>query len=107
MTAHTHSTSIVRVGDSFRGSCACRTKGPVVANRWEADDWNRGHLADIERVRLHLNTQPSLPRAAQLYREAAAREDVTPENAALFIQMAEEIEHRVGGVPTEQLQLFD
>jgi len=106
---HNHHLSVVKVGNSFRGKCSCREAGPLREHRWEAEDWGTEHLKRIERTRLHLDSPPTLARSAKLYREAAQRPDVTPANALLFVQMADEIEHRLEGstAGSEQLALFE
>lgn len=104
-----HTTTIVGVAGSWRGKCSCREAGPIQDEQWKCDEWCRDHIKRIERTRLHLDSPPTLARAAKQYREAAERDDVTPENAALFIQLADEIDRRIEGssAGTEQLALFD
>lgn len=108
MTSHTHNTAIVRVGGSFRGGCTCKQRGPIVTERYEAEDWGISHLVEIERVRLRLRGQPSLAVAMKQYYAAAEDEQYSEPERDLWRQMAEEIDHRLNGSgePAEQLKLF-
>lgn len=105
-----HTTTVVIVGTgTWRCKCSCREAGPVTDSHWEAEKWGIGHRHRIERIRLHLDTEPTLKKAAKLYREAAANTEIPKADRDLFAQMAAEIEHRLYGPdnPPEQLALFD
>lgn len=101
-----HHTTVILIGDSFRGGCACRQRGPVVDTRWAADDWCREHTAAIERIHLRLDSQPTLGRAVKMYQEQADNEDLSDETRALFQQLATELDHRLNPDPGEQPPLF-
>jgi hypothetical protein len=100
-----HKTTIAGADDAWQGRCSCRMRSPVYDHRWEADDWNRNHLAIVDRVRTHLARSPSL-RDQYAWFSRQAEQAADPEDRRLWGMLAEELGHRLGSPPHDE-PLFD
>jgi len=105
-----HTTTVIPLTDQmWRGRCSCRETSPNLESHWKAEQWGIEHRKKIDRIRLHLDKQPSLPVAYKMFESASENSDLTDEQRALFRMMATELKHRLYGPdnPPEQLPLFD
>lgn len=105
-----HKVTIVPVKDNqWLGRCSCRATGKITADHWEATKWTMKHLAEIERVRIHASGTPSMKDQRDYYRERAGDEGLDEHERALWSQLADELDHRLGdvGPRPEQPQLFE
>lgn len=101
-----HICQVDAVGRSYRGVCACQTRGPIVATPKEAEDWNKEHRSIVLRNRLRLTPQPTLKRWAMLCREASENPDYTDEARRQWAAEAGAVERRLHPPGPEQQQLF-
>jgi hypothetical protein len=84
--------------DPWQGRCVCEARGQVVEHRWEAEDWNRTHMEQVERARAHLYASPSLSRTRDHFREMEATcTDLVQKGQ--WKMLADEIDHRLGNFP--------
>ena len=89
-----HKTWIAGVGP-YQGKCACEARGSVVDHQWQAEDWVRQHMEQVERARTHLDRTPSLAYARDYYRKMEATTD-NPTHRTQWKMLADEIDHRLG-----------
>jgi hypothetical protein len=92
-----HQTRVAGVGP-YQGKCACEARSEVVDHSWEADDWCRDHMDQVERARVHLYRQPSLASARDYYRRMADTAD-DPAHRDQWTMLADEIDLRLGNFP--------
>jgi hypothetical protein len=90
----------------YRGTCTCGAQGPLTGSRADADWWIDQHLVAAARALAHRSgRQPTLEDQAKWYRQMAD-ETVGPIHDQ-WVQLAEELEHRLGqDERTEQSPLF-
>lgn len=89
-----HKTIIAGIGP-YQGRCGCNATGPVVDHKWEAEDWTRDHMEQVERVRTHLGRAPSLTSARDYYRQMQATTD-NPVHRDQWRMLADELDMRLG-----------
>ena len=89
-----HQTRIVGNGDAWMGRCACHAQSELSEHRWEAEDWERTHLQEVERARAHLKRTPSLKDQRDWFRKQAANTSGTVRQQ--WLALAEELDHRLG-----------
>lgn len=107
-----HKTKVVPLnGGGYVTRCNCGWKHPgETPDRQVAEDWIRVHEKAIERIRTHLATKtPRLQDERDYYRSKADDPDETPENRAIWKQLADELSVRLnddGPPDANQLRLL-
>lgn len=78
-------------------ACSCRKwASEHRPTRKEAEDDAWRHLRDVRSAQSALRRQPSLPATLAYYREQQNNPEQPPRDRALFKQMGDELEHRLG-----------
>lgn len=79
-------------------ACTCRAfKALDLPTRQQAEDEFAKHMREVEKLRARVSGyQPSLKTTYAYYREMQTDPDQTPEEQALWKQMADEMASRVG-----------
>ena len=102
-----HKTWVYLIGDGFGAKCKCSKRSGKVEHRWQAEDWERGHLDEVNRIQArHANRSPSLSVTLKQYRQAQANPECTTEQQELWKQMADEVQRRIDTSGDEQLPLW-
>jgi hypothetical protein len=92
-----HRAFVAGSDGAYQGKCSCRQRGPVVAQRWEADDWTVLHIRQVNRARAHLGAHhPSLEDQRDWYRTQADRTDIPQYERDMWEMLADGLDHRVG-----------
>jgi len=77
---------------NLQARCSCKKKS-AVGTRADVDTWYFDHLREIERIRTHLGTRnPSLKTQCAWFFAQADDENNTPEDRALWRQLADELD---------------
>ena len=81
--------------DPWQGKCTCKATGPVTTLRWQADDWVRDHIDQVERARAHRRGTPSLASTRDYYRRMETT-TTDPVHRDQWRMLADELDHRLG-----------
>lgn len=90
-----HRTVVVGTTGAYQGRCACRARGSVTETHAEAMSWCDTHLKAVERART-MHGSASLADQRDYYRRMIEDPEVSDEDRALWTQLAEELDHRLG-----------
>lgn len=103
-----HKTTIVPAANGqWQAQCSCRKVSKVVKDYLGALDWEDKHHHEIERVHQHQARTPSLKDQRDYYRERAEDYSQSDQDRALWTQLAEELDHRLGErINVDRPQLF-
>jgi len=103
-----HKITHYEVEGGRRARCRCGFQTLKYEHQWQVDDEVEKHHAKIERVRAYLETRnPTVKSQYQFFSEKADDPDETPENRALWRQLADELAPRVKDKkPAPQETLF-
>jgi hypothetical protein len=83
----------------FQARCSCRKNSGWHEHPWQAEDWERAHLAEVARIRSHLEGRnPSLESQRAYYLAKATEPGVSDSYRAMWQQLADEVGHRLGDV---------
>ena len=91
-----HDTSVLNLGDGWAARCSCHWAPLSDQHRWQAEDRIAQHLDQVQRVRIHQSTSPSLKQQRDYYLRMADSRDTTPSDRRLWLQLADELSHRLG-----------
>jgi len=109
MGYHEPEIKVLGLNEKFRGSCSCGAAGLWDPDRQKAEDFLFEHAQQVERARSALRSRtPPLATQAAYYRKQADEPGTSEEDRALWLQLADELDTRLGkNTPTsEQTALF-
>lgn len=85
--------------------CRCPWTSDRLPSKQEAEDAFLAHLRDVERLKAGLGTRtPSMKGQAAYYRERANDPETPEGDRPIWVQLADELEHRLGHAPSDDEQ---
>ena len=91
-----HDTSVLNLGDGWAARCTCHWAPLSDQHRWQAEDRIAQHLDQVQRVRIPPIHLPVVETATDYYLRMADSRDTTPSDRRLWLQLADELSHRLG-----------
>lgn len=104
-----HKVTIARGNEmAFQARCRCRNQSNVFQFQWEAEDWERGHLALVERVKAYLGGKnPSLKNQRDWYFLMESGPDIPEKERELWHQLRTELDRRLNAYSAEEQSMFE
>lgn len=98
-----HRVIIEREPGGHRAICACRARSHLTPLRWQAEDWELGHLDLVARVRTHLThgRTVSLNSQRDYFRAKEADPNTPRGDRPLWKQLADEVDKRINETETD------
>lgn len=102
-----HITTLIGTDDAWQAKCSCRWRSPL-RTRGEAEAAMDKHTAEVARAQAGLRVRnPSVRTMRDYYRKEAENPENTPEERALWAQLADGLEPRVPVADDEHPRLWD